>query len=49
MAEISLHYPSFYSHHYEKCDGEEEEMGTEVMVENRLNQYFCCCFEIIKT
>ena len=37
MAEMSSHYPSFYSHHYEKCDGEEEEeMGTEVMVENRL-------------
>lgn len=30
----SSHYPSFYSHHYEKCDDEEDE-ELEV-IENRL-------------
>lgn len=34
---MSTHYPSFYSHHYEKCDGEEDEHDLTV-TENRLTR-----------
>lgn len=30
---MSSHYPSFYSHHYEQCDGDDEELD---VLESRL-------------
>lgn len=36
---MSLRYPSFYSHHYERCDDEEEEGEEERQAKaNRLIQ-----------
>lgn len=47
----SSHYPSFYSHHYEKCDDEEEDEEEELdVITNRLIQacndftFFNCSF-----
>lgn len=48
----STHYPSFYSHHYEKCVGDEED---HEVLENRLIQacfikfHFCFIALIIIT
>lgn len=42
----SSHYPSFYSHHYEKCDDEEDEelelIENRLIYGSRIGFHFCC-------